>query len=274
MPPNENPLQPTSRFTGCADAYAKHRPSYPREAIDATVRGAPSTQGLRIVDVGAGTGISSRLYAQRGCAVTAVEPNAEMREGGKAQSEKLKAERGARTEGLPIRWVDGTAEHTGLPDACADLVVCAQAFHWFKPPEALREFARILDSTSVLRRVALIWNELDMDAPTSRAYRDLVRRHAVESPQSPWNTPPGEPLTKPEARAAGFVHPRIERYPSFQELDEEGLVGRAKSASYMPRDAARWAAAERDLRKVFSGCAEGGEFRLRYQTEVHMAEKA
>ena len=273
-------LNPTSRFTGCADAYAKYRPTYPREAIDATVRGAPSASGLRIVDVGAGTGISSRLYAARGCVVVAVEPNAEMRMGGARHDDGLEArptteekDTGQRPVPPRIKWVDGTAERTGLPDACADLVVCAQAFHWFRPAEALSEFARILDARSPLRRVALIWNELDDADGATRGYREHMRRHAVESPQSPWNTPPGEPLMKPEARAAGFAHPRIERYPSFQELDEEGLVGRARSASYMPRDAERWAAAERELRELWREFEEGGVFRLRYQTEVHLAEK-
>ena len=257
-------LQPTSRFTGCAGAYAKHRPSYPGAAIDCTLRGAPSGAGLRVVDVGAGTGISARLYAARGCAVIAVEPNAEMREAGKAESGKWKAE---------IRWTDGTAEATGLPDASADLIVCAQAFHWFKPPEALREFARILDPKSPLRRVALIWNELDDSDGATAGYRDHMRRHAVESPQSPWNTPPGEPLTKPEAFDAGFTNPRIERFPNAQQFDEEGLIGRARSASYMPRDPERWAAAEQDLRSLFREFAKGGVFTLRYQTEAHLAEK-
>jgi len=226
-----------------------------------------------VIDVGAGTGISSRLYAARGCAVVAVEPNAEMREAGRVESGKWRVEIGKEKEVRDIGWVDGTAEKTGLPDACADLVVCAQAFHWFDPPRAFMEFARILDARSPVRRVALVWNELDTNDPATQGYRDHMRRHAVESPQSPWNTPPGEPLMKPEASAAGFVNPRIERYPSFQELDEDGLVGRAKSASYMPRDADRWARAETELRELWREFEENGVFRLRYQTEVHMAEK-
>jgi len=270
---SEPPLRPTSRFTGCAGAYAKHRPSYPREAIDATLRGAPRVAGLRVVDVGAGTGISSRLYAERGCAVVAVEPNAEMRETGRVESGKWRVEIGGEGR-IEIRWVDGTAERTTLADGCTDLVVCAQAFHWFRPPEALREFARVVDPRSPLRRIALIWNELDRSDPATAGYRDHMARHAVESPQSPWNTPPGEPLVKEEARAAGFVNPRIERFPNHQDFDEEGLVGRAKSASYMPRDGEQWASAEKELRELFREFAEGGVFRLRYQTEVHLAEKS
>ena len=256
-----DPLQPTSRFTGCADAYAKHRPSYPREAIDATLAGAPAAHGLRVIDIGAGTGISARLYAQRGCAVTAIEPNAEMRAAGASQSPD-------------IGFVDGTAERTGLPDACADLVVCAQAFHWFDPPRALREFARILDPRSPLHRVALVWNIQDTTDAGTAGYQRIIAAHAVEEPTSPWRLAPGEPLASDDARGAGFAGARVDRFPSHQVLDEDGLVGRAMSASYMPRDAEKRGIVERELRALFREFGQEGAFRLRYRTEVHMAERS
>lgn len=276
-----DPLQPTSRFTGCADAYAKHRPSYPPAAIDATLAGAPAAHGLRVIDIGAGTGISARLYAQRGCAVTAIEPNAEMRAAGEREDTgrrpvppRMREDAGRRPVPPRIRWVDGTAERTGLPDACADLVVCAQAFHWFDPPRALREFARILDPRSPLRRVALVWNIQDSTDAGTAGYQRIIAAHAVEEPASPWRLAPGEPLATEDARAAGFAGARVERFPSHQELDEDGLVGRALSASYMPRDVEKRSIVERELRALFREFAEEGVFRVVYRTEVHMAERS
>ena len=74
-------MKPTERFSNRADEYARWRPSYPSEAVDA-MGVAP---GALVADIGAGTGISSELFLRRGCRVVAVEPNAAMRD--KAASE-------------------------------------------------------------------------------------------------------------------------------------------------------------------------------------------
>lgn len=98
--------RPTDRFTDRAQDYARFRPSYPPAAIDCVLEdaGAPST--LTAADVGAGTGILSRLLAGRGLRVIAVEPNQAMRRAGEVHPR--------------VTWHDGTAERTGLPDGAAD----------------------------------------------------------------------------------------------------------------------------------------------------------
>ena len=72
-----------------------------------------------IVDVTAGTGILSRLLADRGARVLAVEPNAAMRD--------------AAAPHPRVQWSEGTAEATGLPDAAVDMVTVAQAFETVMP---------------------------------------------------------------------------------------------------------------------------------------------
>src|SRR5436305_13648679 len=73
-------FHPTTRFSGRADLYARHRPDYPAAARDFLIGrcglGAP---GALLVDVGCGTGISARLFAARGVRVVGVEPNEDMR---------------------------------------------------------------------------------------------------------------------------------------------------------------------------------------------------
>src|SRR5207247_1259980 len=70
---------PVGRFSGLASDYAAHRPVYPDEAIDFVVARADLGPLALIVDIGAGTGISSRLFARRGLQVVGIEPNDEMR---------------------------------------------------------------------------------------------------------------------------------------------------------------------------------------------------
>ena len=57
-----------------------------------------------------------------------------------------------------VTFVDGKAEATGLESGSVDLVICAQAFHWFKPVEALAEFFRILKPGG---RLVFLANERD-----------------------------------------------------------------------------------------------------------------
>ena len=106
--------------------------------------------GLRpdwaIADIGSGTGILSRLLLQRGHIVFGIEPNDEMR----------RAAEGLLTGFSGFRSISATAEDTTLKSQSVDLIVAAQAFHWFDPDFARREFARILKPDGV---VALIWND-------------------------------------------------------------------------------------------------------------------
>ena len=76
--------QPTTRFSDRAADYVRFRPTYPAEAIDAVVAGLGAPEGLAAADIGAGTGISARLLAERGVGVFAGEPNAALRAAGRA----------------------------------------------------------------------------------------------------------------------------------------------------------------------------------------------
>ena len=126
-----------NRFDSRAQAYAEFRPSYPPEAIDSALDGLGDPLALTIADVGAGTGISARLFARRVAAVIAIEPNVRMR---------------AAAEPHPrVQWREGTAEKTGLEDRSVDAVVACQAFHWFATLPAMLEFRRV-----ARRRAALL----------------------------------------------------------------------------------------------------------------------
>ena len=133
-------------FDRVAGAYQNARPSYPAAAVEWVLEAAP---GLRVVDLAAGTGKLTEVLVAAGAEVTAVEPLANMR----AELERA----------LPsVRAIAGTAERMPLPEASADAVFVAQAFHWFDAPAALAEIARVLVPGGVL---GLVWNLRDERVP-------------------------------------------------------------------------------------------------------------
>jgi SAM-dependent methyltransferase len=144
-----------SSFGAVASAYAGLRPRYPEDAVRwalAPVLPAgsggpdrPDLAGLRVVDVGAGTGILTELLIGLGADVTAVEPD-----------ESMRAEFRRR---LPsARLLAGSAEGLPLPAGSADAVLCGQSLHWFDLDVALPEIARVLVPGGVLGG---LWNNDD-----------------------------------------------------------------------------------------------------------------
>jgi SAM-dependent methyltransferase len=252
-------LNPTNRFTGLADIYARHRPDYPAAALAYIVQRGQLRADSLVADIGCGTGISSRQFAQLGFQrVIGIEPNADMRRQADAAS------MGPGT--VPPVFREGTAEATGLGDATADLVLAAQAFHWFVADAALREFHRILKPSGW---VALVWNERDESDPFTGAYGDLVRSHCQAAEVEGTRQRSGEPL---------LVSPYFQRgeravFSHEQVVDEEGLIGRAMSVSYAPREPERAAAFQAALRDVFARFQRTGQAVMRYQTTVISAQR-
>jgi ubiquinone/menaquinone biosynthesis C-methylase UbiE len=133
-------------FTGLAGDYAKFRPGYAPQVATAILGfiGCDPTS-VDAADIGAGTGIWTRILAARGLhSVLAVEPNDNMREQGIATS-----------RGTQIAWRKGSAEATGLADGSVDLVSMASSLHWADFDKACDEFYRILRPGGIF--VAL-WN--------------------------------------------------------------------------------------------------------------------
>jgi len=194
-------------FARGAEAYERARPGYPADAVAWLVERTGITPRTTIVDLAAGTGKLTRALAATGAHVLAVEPVAAMRR-------QFPGDIGADV-------VDGTAEDIPLCDSSADLVTVAEAFHWFRGDEALREIHRVLRPGGSL---ALLWNRLDANDELGAAFQDVLERnrgHEHIRDTGEWRQAFERTslFTEPELRSFGHVH----------ELDVDALVARAAS---------------------------------------------
>ena len=142
-----------------AETYDRHRPEYPREAVEHTF-GLVETS--KAIEVGAGTGKATAAFARPGLQLTCLEPSPGM-------AEVL------REKDLPgVVVVESTFEEWEGPDAPVDLLFAAQAWHWVDPTVGFDKARRLLRPGGAL---ALIWN-----VPLDRYgnFEDVYRRHAPE----------------------------------------------------------------------------------------------
>jgi SAM-dependent methyltransferase len=235
----------TERFSDLATAYVAARPSYPPESVDILFDGLGDPASLAVADLGAGTGISSRVIAARGPLVYAIEPNAKMRDAA-APDERVK-------------WVDGTAEATTLPDRSVDVVAAFQAWHWVEHGTGVAEARRILRPGG---RMAAIYNERDERDPFTAGYGAVVMKYATDATE------------KRRADAlAGFAsidpaHTQRFEFGNTHDLDRAGIHQRAESSSYLPNknEAARAMHAELDA--LFDAFQQAGLVKMHLVTLV------
>jgi SAM-dependent methyltransferase len=243
------------RFTGRAENYARFRPGYP-DAVIALLRDhAGWSEDSAAADIGAGTGISSELFLRHGNRVWAIEPNAEMR-----AAAELLCDRYPRLEVLP-----GTAENTGLPDACADFVVAATAFHWFDSDACRVEFSRIAKPHG---QVVLMWNKRRTESPFLTEYEKLLMRFGTDYKERWGDQRQGVGGTA--SRFFGEGNYRAESMPNLQRLDREGLAGRLLSSSYAPLPGHPNHEPMLDaLNELFDRFAKDGVVTMEYETAVY-----
>jgi SAM-dependent methyltransferase len=156
----------TSRFSGFADLYDSERPA-PPSALGPLLAAYAGVARPHVVDLGSGTGLSSRWAAGWAGSVVGVEPNDDMR--AVAVSRPL--------EGVSYRA--GLSHDTGLSSGVADVVTAVQAMHWMEPESTLGEVARILRPGGVFAAVDADWPPVTGVARAEMAWATLHARIRV-----------------------------------------------------------------------------------------------
>jgi ubiquinone/menaquinone biosynthesis C-methylase UbiE len=247
-------------FGRVAVAYDDARPEYAPEALSRAAAVLALAPHSRVVDLAAGTGKLTRPLEERFAEVVAVEPADEMRAVLEARSPRAVSRA-------------GTAERIPLPDAWADAVFVADAFHWFDAPVALREIARVLRPGGGL---ALLWNEWwsdgvdgtsdGLEPPLPQPARDLLDAVYVKSGRAASARAAGDALAAFSDSPFGPLHQ--ESFAGELQLTADEVVAlytTVSSVASLP-DAER-AELERQLRPLLSG-----PYRLPLTTSLYWAQ--
>jgi ubiquinone/menaquinone biosynthesis C-methylase UbiE len=150
IPPATNALSGfegnIERFSGYADVYDQYRPSPPAVLVNVMAQLAHVSRPALVVDLGSGTGLSTRYWADKAGQVIGIEPTADMRHQAQAQ-----------TTATNVSYREGFSHQTGLPDHCAEFVTCSQALHWMEPQATFEEVRRILRPGGLFAAVDYDW---------------------------------------------------------------------------------------------------------------------
>jgi SAM-dependent methyltransferase len=189
----------STSFGSVAQAYAENRPDYPVEAVTWLAGESPAN----VLELGSGTGKLTRTLGGLGHRVVATDPSTPM------LAELHQAAPGARR-------VAARAEQIPLTAGIVDVIIAAQAFHWFDPERALPEIARVLRPGGVL---ALVWNIGDFKVPWVRKVLSLIGMTEEDDTD--------DPLAGSDLFAV--QEQRVFRH--WQKLDRAALVGYISSSS-------------------------------------------
>jgi SAM-dependent methyltransferase len=228
-------------FGPAADLYDAIRPTYPAEAA----RWMLGDEPCRVADLGAGTGIFTRVLAGLGHDVIAIEPDAEMLAKLCERVPEVEARR-------------GSAEAIPLPDGSLDAVTAAQSHHWFANETAYAEIARVLRPGAVF---APISNRRDEAVAWVAELSELTG--SEDGTSSVW--PPNDFGSRfGPVEQAEFHHATT--------LDADGLVLLVQSRShYLVSSPERQRQVVEGVRELASSLPE--EFELPYVTTAQRATR-
>ncbi len=243
----------TGRFSTRVADYVKYRPGYPEGVLRLLEAECGLTSDSVVADVGSGTGLLSELFLKNGNRVYGVEPNREMREAG----ERMLAAYDNFVS------VEGRAEATTLTGASVDFVTAGQAFHWFDPPRARREFARILRPGGW---VVLAWNDRrTTGTPFLEEYERLLLDYGTDYAEVSAKYMEEQSL----AALFGADGPRTAAFDNEQVFDFDGLRGRLTSSSYSPQPGdPNFGPMIRELEAIFRRHQRDGRVAFTYDTKV------
>ncbi|MBN2544988.1 MAG: class I SAM-dependent methyltransferase [Spirochaetes bacterium] len=245
------------KFTDKAILYAKYRPSYPQEFIDYLYDKTGMNKDSIVADIGAGTGILTKLLSGKVKKIYAVEPNQDM------LMECKKYLKGTKN----ISCIDASAENTTLPDSLVDFVTVAQAFHWFDKEKAKSEFRRILKTGG---KAIIIWNNKPIENDFLKENSVILKKYCTE-----FKGFTGGVDTK-QSLLSDFFKNSFYDYKIFEnnkKLNLEEFIGGILSASYsLSEGNLNYDLYISELTGVFNKYSINGILKMKLKTHCYIGE--
>jgi SAM-dependent methyltransferase len=247
-------------FGGVAAMYDRFRPSYPDALVDDVIAFAGLRPGDRAVEVGAGTGKATALFAARGVHVVALEPSAEM----------AAVARGRDLAGVEL--LESGFEDWDPRGATFPLVYSAQAWHWVAPE------VRFAKARAVLRpggALAIFFTRPRWSG--SPLYEELDRAYVTIVPDAgPMPGPMRPMIAQPELW--GDWERELHAVDSFEKPDRRTYVWECEYTteeytSLLQTHSDHILLSDDDRRRLLGAVAEiidraGGGFTLTYATDL------
>ncbi len=153
------------RFTGFAELYDCYRAEPPTTLAVTLSHFSGVLRPTLVVDLGSGTGLSTRYWAERAERVIGIEPTPDMRR---------RAE--AATTAANVSYREGFSHATGLPAHCARIICCMQALHWMDPTTTFLEAARLLQPGGVFAACDYDWPPVTPSPEANAAFTACIAR--------------------------------------------------------------------------------------------------
>lgn len=242
-------------YSAKAAHYARHRWDYHAAAIQTIIDIAQITLSSHIADIGAGTGVLTRHFAPLVAQLYVVEPNTPMRR---------QAQR-ALVEFPSCIMCAGRAEDTGLPAASIDVIMVAQAIHWFEPTPARSEFHRILRPGGWLAIIRNTRTEDTLEQATQCLFTPeygikqavTARLHDTAPPPFFYGDGTWQRLT----------------FPFTSQIDLAGYLGALHSVAATPdEDDEHYPRLIHAARQVFQQCSVDGKCTIHGETELYIGQ--
>lgn len=234
-----------TRFSETVRNYDQYRPSYPPQLIDWIINTSKIKPSDTVVDLGCGTGIATRLFAAKGFTTIGIDPNEDMladavKHGGNASYQK------------------GDAQNSGLQSSSVDLIISAQAFHWFDIQKTMVELKRILKPSGCC---CAFWNVRKKN-PFVKEYESLVEKYSGDYQK----TPKASETINAIKNFSMIKSAKEAQFYNSQEFDLAGLTGRAYSTSYITSGVTDHDGFKKALADLFDKYQSGGIVTVPYKT--------
>jgi SAM-dependent methyltransferase len=237
-----------------SENYSCYRPSYPLEIINFLNEKINLQYCEAVADIGAGTGIFTKLLLNNGNKVFAIEPNEEMFS---VLNKNLSANKLLKT-------INVLAENTRLASSSIDVITAAQSFHWFDSKICRKEFQRILKPEGIC---VFIWNDRIKEenaflAEFEKFLHKNIKNYAdsIELGIKTYNTIEGSFFKS-------FI---LQTFTNVQKLDLPSFIGLFLSYSYSPQENGEiFKELKTNLKNLFNKYENQGYVYMKYLTRMY-----